>query len=115
MDDGRAPAPPPLDAVFRQSDAVVTRVVADETLLVPVSGELAHLQRIFVLNQLGAFLWQAFDGRTPLGHLVDAVTARFETDPDTARSDLLAFVDEMRAARLLDDVPLAAADDADDR
>lgn len=39
-----------LDKVYRHSGDVVNRQILGDTLLVPVRGKLADLQRIFALN-----------------------------------------------------------------
>lgn len=52
--------------IFRHADNIVTRKVMDETLLVPISGEMASMDNLYTLNDTGAFLWQSFDGKRSL-------------------------------------------------
>ncbi|MCI5122069.1 MAG: PqqD family protein [Candidatus Electrothrix sp. AUS4] len=53
-------------AVFRHADNIVTRKVMDETLLVPISGEMASMDNLYTLNDTGAFIWKSLDGQHTL-------------------------------------------------
>lgn len=95
-------SPPPLwDQVFRRSEALVTREIAGETLLVPMRGKLAKLQRIFALNPVGAFIWQQLDGERDLAAIHEAVVEHFEVSTQEAREDLVEYVTVLREAELI--------------
>jgi hypothetical protein len=91
-------------AVYRRRSELVTREVAGEVLVVPVSGQLADLQRIFALDRVAAFIWERLDGRCPLVSIREAVVAAFQVPPETAERDLVEFVEEVLAAGLIDEV-----------
>ena len=93
-------APIPMNIVYRQADDIVSRAVAGETLLVPIRGRLADLQRLFALNPVAEFIWQQLDGERTLAHIRDAVVDRFDVPSDTAEADLTAFVGELTTAGL---------------
>lgn len=51
---------------------------------------------LFTLNPVGAAIWQAADGCTPLAEIVEnAVCAEFEVEPEAAYLDAEAFVEEL--------------------
>jgi len=77
--------------VIEKAPGVVTRVIAGETILVPVSGNVADMQRIFSINEVGAFLWELIDGTASLEELAFAVAGEFDVDEETALSDVLEF------------------------
>lgn len=79
---------------------VVTREILGETLLVPISADIADMSSIFALNDTGAFVWRRLDGEVPLGGIRDGLAEAYEVAPDTAWDDLRALVDELRAAGL---------------
>ena len=85
--------------LFRNPD-VVTREIAGETMLVPVTGQLAHLQQLFVLEGVGAHIWDQLDGKRSLQEILDSVLEEYEVTPDVARADLLALVNELIEAGL---------------
>ena len=89
------------DEVYQRRSELVTRQVAGETLVVPVSGQLADLQRIFALDRVSAFIWERLDGCHTLAAIREAVVASFQVTPETARRDLEEFVGEIRTAGLI--------------
>jgi hypothetical protein len=96
---------PALDTVYRRSETVATRVIADETLIVPFRGTLASLRQIFALNPVAAFVWGKIDGTATLGAILDAVLERFEVTRDEASADLLALIAELAAIGLVQPAP----------
>lgn len=86
--------------LYRRSDQAVRREIAGEILLVPVRGELAHLQQMFVLNPVGDFIWSRLDGGTDVGGLVEAVVEEFDVSREEARSDLEEFLGRLAEAGL---------------
>lgn len=53
------------------------------------------------LEDLGAFIWSRIDGKRDLNGVLAAILAEYDVDEETARGDLLAFVDELVEAKLL--------------
>jgi hypothetical protein len=92
------------DALRRPAD-VVQRQVAGETFLVPIRGRLADLQELFVLNDVGSWIWDRLDGRTSLDTLVASVVAEFDVDEPQARRDTEGFLNKLREAGLLEGLP----------
>ena len=84
-----------MDARYRKNDNVVTREIAGETLLVPVHGELADMQRIFSLTGVGAFIWDRIDGSNSVADLCEGVLERFDVDAQTAEADTRALIRDL--------------------
>ena len=93
----------------RRLEDVVLREIAGEVFLVPIRGQLADLQELFVLNPVGEWIWQHLDGASTLDELAEGVRARFAVSPDEARTDLRDFVGELAEACLLEPEPGPAA------
>ena len=87
---------------FQRAGDLVQREIAGETLLVPIRGNLADMERIFSLSPVGAFVWERIDGRTPLSAICDQVLEAFSVDLGTARADIADFVGQLRSARLIE-------------
>jgi hypothetical protein len=85
----------------RRADGIVARRIAGELLLVPVRGQLADLQRLYVLNPVAELIWGLLDGRHELPAIQDAIASRFAVSPATAGADLKEFIDSLHAAGLL--------------
>ena len=80
----------------------VTRQIAGETLIVPVSGSVTDLESIFVLNEVGSLVWNLLQ-RSPVSvdDLVRAVVAEFDVKADVAAVDVAAFLDDLSSRRLV--------------
>jgi hypothetical protein len=94
-----------LGTVYRRSSDVVGRQILGETLLVPIRGELADLQRIFALNPVAEHIWAELDGAQDLAAVRDSVVARFEVEAAEAEADLVEFVAQLCEAGLIVEVP----------
>ncbi len=91
-----------MSAFHRRAPTVVAREIAGETFLVPVCGKLADLQRVFVLNRVGGFIWDRLDGSRAPEEIARSVAGRFEIDPATAAADVARFLRELGAAGLVE-------------
>ena len=90
-----------LEQVFRQRPDMVTREIAGEVLLVPVRGKLAQLQRIFVLNPVGAYIWGQLDGERDLARIRQGLIDSFEVGAEEAETDLFEYLGALEDAGLI--------------
>lgn len=89
------------ERALHRSDEVVQREVAGETFLVPIRGRLADLQELFVLNEVGSWLWERLDGRHSQDDLVASVVEEFQVDEAQAKRDTELFLKQLRDASLV--------------
>jgi hypothetical protein len=82
----------------------VRREIAGETILVPVRGRTADMQRIYSLNPTAAFIWGLLDGVRDTGEILEAVVAEFSVGREEARQDLLQLLAEARDEGLIEAV-----------
>jgi hypothetical protein len=90
------------DAVYTRHADVLLRVVAGENILVPIRGNLASLQAIFMVNRVGAFVWEALDGARTLDEILAGLLDRFEVSEGEARADLTEFLGKLVESGLVD-------------
>ncbi len=76
-------------------DCVVREIGEGLVILVPETSTTHSLEK------LGVFIWRQLDGKRDLATVLEAIVSEYEVTEDTARADLLAFVDELRNANLL--------------
>lgn len=91
------------NTVYQKSDDIVSRKIADETLLVPIRGNLADMQRIFSLNPVAEYVWQAIDGKRSLHDIRAGVLAHFEVAPEECEKDIRTFIGELLENHLITD------------
>ena len=80
---------------------LIKREVAGETLLVPVGKTVYDSNGLFILNELGAFLWERIEAAQSEEELLTAILAEYEVTEETARRDLDAFLNKLRELRIL--------------
>jgi len=90
--------------IYRKKPDIVTRGIAGETLLVPIKGELADLQKVFVLQGVGEFIWGKIDGARDRDSIVQDILEVFDVDLETALQDLQIFIEELSRAGLVEEV-----------
>ena len=84
-----------------KNEDIVSRRIADELIIVPIRGKLADMQRIFALNPVAEYIWQALDDHRRLGDIRDHILSHYEIGKEQAEADILNFIDELRAADLI--------------
>ncbi len=90
--------------VYRCRDNLVTREIVGETIIVPISGELADLQQVYSLNATGAFVWGRLDGSASLDTIHQALTSHFNVRKKDAWEDLAELVTDLARASLIEKV-----------
>jgi len=87
--------------VFQRNDKIVSREIAGELFLVPVSGNLANMQRMFSLTSVASYIWQQMDGKHSLGEIRDALIEQYDIDKNRADEDILEFTAGLLDAGLI--------------
>jgi len=85
-----------LNQVPSRSHSVVTRKTGDEYIIVPVTGNIADMDSIFILNETGAFIWEMIDGEKSVEEIIRLVVEEFDIDRETATNDVLGFLNSMK-------------------
>ena len=100
------------DEMFVRSQSVVARVVAGETLIVPVRARVGDLASIYSFNGTGTLIWKLLESPKTVAELASAVALEYDVEPDRAERDAMEFVGEMKAVGLVEvPVPVAMAGD----
>jgi hypothetical protein len=79
-----------------RADGVTWRALDDHIVVLDLESSL-YLN----VTGAGAVVWKLLYEGTTLDAMVDAVLEVFEVEPDKARTDLVAFVDDLRVRKLL--------------
>ena len=86
---------------FKKAGEIVSRPIAGETILVPVSGRLADMQRIFALNPAAEFIWKRLDGEKDLSAIRNEILEHFEVGEEQAERDIKEFISELLKEKLI--------------
>lgn len=90
--------------IYKRSDDMEIREVADELMLVPVTTSADETDSVYVLNETGAAAWDLFDGVLTLQEVAVEIAQGFEVTPERALEDLELYVEELLAAGALEEV-----------
>lgn len=75
---------------------LIKRQIAGETVLVPCGKTIYDSNGLFILNELGGFLWDLLPAAQSEEELVSAVLAEYDADEETVRGDIGEFLDKLR-------------------
>lgn len=80
---------------------LIKRDIAGDTVLVPVGKTVYESNGLFILNELGSFLWDLLPEAENEDGLVAAVLREYDVDEATARQDIAEFLDKLRQMNIL--------------
>jgi CTP synthase (UTP-ammonia lyase) len=86
-----------LDKVYKKSDSIVSRKIADEFLLVPIKQNVGDLESIYTLNEVATRVWELIDGKKKVKEIKDKMVEEFEVTPQEAEKDLASLVKQLLA------------------
>ena len=75
----------------------VYRRIDNETILVPIADNVAEMDSIYALNDVGALIWELLDGRNTLEDIKDSIAAEFTVSKQEASVDLCEYIDHLAA------------------
>lgn len=84
-----------LKRIYKRKDDIILRSIAGEMILVPIRGSLADMQKIFSLNSVGEYIWNACDGSKSVQQISEDVRSLFDVTEEEAIADLDAFINEL--------------------
>lgn len=90
------------EEILVRSQAVASRTVAGETLIVPVRGKVGDLASIYSFNETGSLIWRLLETPMTLTAIVAAMAREFDVTQERAESDAVRFVREMLSIGLVE-------------
>ena len=90
------------DSRLVRSQSVVARVIAGETLIVPVRAKVGDLASIYSFNKTGTLIWKLLESPKTVTELAVAIVQEYAVGPAQAEKDVLSFVEEMKTAGLVE-------------
>lgn len=84
-----------VEKIYSKNPDIVFRKIADEFILVPVRHKVADLNCIYVLNEVGALIWEFIDGKRDIDEILDRILETYDMERETANNDLLSFINQL--------------------
>jgi len=79
----------------------VARRIGDETLIVPVTGSVADLESIYVVNEVGARIWDLLGTPTTADRIAEVLAREFAVPPEGAGADVSDFLADLQSRGLI--------------
>ncbi|MGH9543856.1 MAG: PqqD family protein [Terriglobales bacterium] len=86
---------------YIRSEAVVSRLIGGETLVVPVRGGVGDLASIYSFNEVGTMIWEALASPTSLEELVDLIECEYPVSREQVRQEVALFLSDICSAGLV--------------
>lgn len=80
---------------------LIKREIAGDTILVPVGKTVLDSNGLFMLNELGAFIWDLLPKVETEAEICEAVLREYEVSAEEAAGDIAAFMNELRKLGIL--------------
>jgi hypothetical protein len=94
---------------YVRSRSVVSRVIAEETLIVPIRRGVGDLSSIYSLNPVASAIWNVLSESRTKDEIVQLLEHEFDAPPETVVSDVDAFLSEMSTAGLVETAEVGVA------
>lgn len=82
-------------SIYQRNPDFIFRRIVEEMILVPIHQDIADMNCIYTLNDVGAFLWEKLADPATEEELENAVLEVYETERETAARDVSNFLVEM--------------------
>ena len=80
---------------------LIKREIAGDTILVPVGKTVYDSNGLFVLNELGAFIWDILPRVNSEEEITGAVLEQYAVSEETAKKDVSEFLQKLRNLNIL--------------
>jgi hypothetical protein len=83
------------EALYERNSDYIFRRIVDEAVLVPIHQDVADMECLYTLNEVGAFVWASLDRPSTEAELRRAILREYAGEPEAVAQDLKAFLQEM--------------------
>ena len=86
---------------YVRADSVVSRVIAGETLIVPIRKGVGDLASIYSLNEVASSIWHAISSRRSKSEIIELIEQQFDGERSQIEPDVESFLAEMCSVGLV--------------
>ena len=97
-------ASPTRQVFLVRNPATISRVIAGETLVVPICAGVGDMEAIYTFNGVGGQLWRSLEQSQTEEDLVALVMQQFDVAAGVAKADVRAFLGDLKEIGLVKQV-----------
>ena len=90
-----------LNTVYKKSDSIVSRKIADEFILVPIRQNVGDLESIYTLNETAARIWELIDGKIKVREIKETLIEEFEVTPEEVEKDIVEHLMQLEEIKAI--------------
>ena len=87
--------------VLRKNADMVTRVIDDETILLPIYKTSKEINCIYTLNKVASRVWELIDGKKTLGEIKKIILKKFDTTPKEADKEMQKLLKDLKEIKAI--------------
>ena len=80
---------------------LLKREIGGESFLVPLGKTVYDTNGLFVLAELGAFIWDLLPEAENEEEILAWILEKYEVDEDSAKADLIVFLQKLRKMEII--------------
>ena len=80
---------------------LLKREIGGESFLVPLGKTVYDTNGLFVLTELGAFIWDLLPEAENEEEILAWILEEYEVDEDSAKADLIVFLQKLRKMEII--------------
>ncbi len=92
------------DVQYHRNPDFIHRKIADESILVPIHQDVADMNCIYTLNEMGAFIWELLGEPKTKHALQSVILEEYAADPKILTADIARFLDEMESINAIEKI-----------
>ncbi len=86
---------------LRKNPNMVTRMIGNETILIPVYKTSDEISCIYTLNRIASRVWEMFDGKKVLSEIKKKILKEFATTPQEADKELKKLLKDLKEIKAI--------------
>lgn len=89
------------ERIYKKNSRIVSRVIGDETVLLPLFKTSDDISCIYTLNRAAAWVWEKMDGRTSLEEIKREALKIFDVTPQIFDREIKQVLKDLQAVGAL--------------
>ena len=81
-----------LETLIEKKKNYASKKVGDEFIVIPVKDNVAEMETLINLNEVGSFIWERLEEGVTLERIQQDIAGEFDVDAETAKADLYEFL-----------------------
>lgn len=90
-----------LNKIYKKSDSIVSRKIADEFILVPIRKNVGDLESVYKLNEVATRIWKQIDEKTKVREIKEKIVDEFEVIPEDAEEDIFRYLQQLEKIKAI--------------